>query len=121
VKNETTHVWPQIPFQFVSLNDNAGSTIQPASVVLEGFIITVRKQNLIIRVPQILIDPSDAADPPKPLEFSIEYKATTNVRAIKGHIIKNILHHLKLKVDATKITVTLNGTTLNLKAKSSLN
>jgi hypothetical protein len=37
------------------------------------------------------------------------------VRAIKGQVAKNILDHLKIKVDAKKITVYHNGKTLNLK------
>jgi hypothetical protein len=118
VKNETTRIWPHLPFQFVSLKDNEGSIVQPSSMVLEGSIITVRKHNLTIRVLQILIDSSDAAGPPKPLEFAVEFTATTNVRAIKGHIIKHIFHHLKVKKDAKKITVTLKSKTLNLRQKS---
>jgi hypothetical protein len=70
---------------------------------------------LTIRVPQIVVDPSDPAHSPKPLELSIQFTANTNVRAIKGHVIQNILHHLKVKPDAKKVTVTLNGTTLNLR------
>jgi hypothetical protein len=45
----------------------------------------------------------------------MEFKSTTNVRAIKGHVVKNIHHHSKLKVDAKKVTVSLNGNTLNLR------
>jgi hypothetical protein len=68
-----------------------------------------------LRVPQILVDPSDPSDPPKPLELCMEFKSTTNVRAIKGLVIKNILHHLKIKVDAKKKSVTLKGAALNLR------
>jgi hypothetical protein len=85
------------------------------SRVLEGSIITIRKQNLTIRVPQILVDPSVPTESSKPLEFSIEFTTKTNVRAIKGQVVKNILDHLKIKVDAKKITVTLRGKPLNLK------
>jgi hypothetical protein len=49
------------------------------------------------------------------LEFAIEFTATTNVRAIKGHVIKHVFHHHKLKTEAKKITVTLKGKTLNLR------
>jgi hypothetical protein len=104
VQKESAHIFPETPFKFLSLKDCKGSIIQSASRILEGFVITVRKQNLTTRIPQIIVDPSDPGDSPKPFEFSIEFKATTNVRAIKGLVVKSILHHIKLKVDAKKIT-----------------
>jgi uncharacterized ubiquitin-like protein YukD len=114
VEKESNRIWPDTPFQFISLKDNKGHTIQSASTILEGSIITVRKQNLTIRISQILVDPMNPAESPKPLEFEIEFTSKTNVRAIKGHTIKKILDHLKIKVDAKKIKVMLKGTTLNL-------
>jgi hypothetical protein len=36
VQKESTRIWPDMPFQFVTLRDNEGSIIQTASRILEG-------------------------------------------------------------------------------------
>jgi hypothetical protein len=60
---------------------------------------------MTIRVPQIHIDASDLTDPPMPLQFTIEFKNTTNVRAIKGLVISKLPPVLKKKVNAKKVMV----------------
>jgi hypothetical protein len=44
MKKESTRIWPDTPFQMISLKDDNGSTIQSASRIIEGSIITIRRQ-----------------------------------------------------------------------------
>jgi hypothetical protein len=111
---ECKHIWPDMPTSLVNIKDSKGERIHHGSRVLEGSTIQVVKLELIIRVPQLLIDSSDPADPPMPLQFNIEFKNTTNVRAIKGLVISKLPPDLKKKVNAKKVTVSFKGLTLNL-------